>query len=90
MGWVIQALCWALDWQADWLRRAFTPRQQMRSGVAMIDISFLYLGWWKWSGEPVGIFTMSAWAMLFSGITAVIAAEIAERNDKGKGETGSG
>jgi hypothetical protein len=71
-----------LDWQGDLVRRVFTPEIQMRTGVVMIDVAIIYMAWWKFSGEPFGIYTMSVLALLFAGIVTVFEAKLAEEKEE--------
>lgn len=56
----------------------------MLVGVAMIDTGLAYMAWWKFSGEPFGIFTMSVLALVFAGIVAVAEAKLAEDEQGGR------
>ena len=78
-------LKWFLDVQGEWIRRVFTPEQQIRLGVVMTDLGVGLCLAVFWTDEPPLIFEMSALALLFGGIgvvvTAVLAKDAAEAAD---------
>ena len=82
--WVLRKLLspvlWMIDRQADWIRRVFTPEQQTRLGVVMIDLGLvLAFGWPIFAKqEPPLIYEMSAAALVFGGIGVVVTAVLAE------------
>lgn len=70
-----------LRWQADIIRRWFTPRRTTHLGVLFVDISFLYVPYYFWSGEKFGVYSMSALALFFAGVVCVIEGVRAEENE---------
>jgi hypothetical protein len=64
-----------VDAQANWLRHTFGPTNQLRLGVLMVWLGLAYLCWWVFSGEPFGIYSMSAIALVFGGLGVVVTAE---------------
>lgn len=72
----------AVDWQADLIRRLFTPKWQMRAGVAMLDLSILFAAYAPLSGEKPGVYWMSQLALMFGGIIMVTGAALAEKEER--------
>lgn len=80
-------LWWFLDVQADWIRKHFTNKVQMRMGAAMTDLGgILCFLWWLFPEEPPLIYEMSALALLFGGLGFVITAKLAEETCTEPGE----
>lgn len=77
MRWLVRAL----DAQGDWLCERFPPKNQVRLGVVMVDLGLVLCGAVFLTNEPPLIFEMSAMAILFSGITTVVAAVLAQHEE---------
>lgn len=54
------------DHVGHWIGEHFDPIWQLRTGVLMIVISIAFFIYMPFSGEQIGIYLMSALAMLFS------------------------
>jgi hypothetical protein len=71
-----------LDWQGNLLKGRFTPGQQLRAGVIMVDVGAAFMLWFKWSGEKFGVFTMSALALIYTGVVEIAKALEAMRAEE--------
>lgn len=63
-----------LDAIGDWVARGCTPRVQRRIGVVMVLISLPLFVVGFFVNEPFLVYQMSAMALLFSGLSTVVAA----------------
>lgn len=68
-------------WQADLIRRCFTPRRTTHLGVVFIDISILYIPYYFISGEKFGVYSMSFLALFFAGVVCVVEGVRAEEDE---------
>jgi hypothetical protein len=64
-----------LRWQADLLKRV-EPEHQLIVGVIMVDLSLLYVPYYFMTSEPLGIYSMSAFALFFAGMSCAWTAEV--------------
>ena len=69
-----------IDWQADLIRRVFTPINQTRLGVVMLDLGIIFAVGWPViaPSEPPLIYEMSALALIFGGIGVIVTGVLAE------------
>lgn len=69
-----------LDVQGEWIRRVFSPQNQIRLGVVMTDLGVLLSLIWPLvaRGEPPLIYEMSALALVFGGIGVIVTAVLAK------------
>lgn len=63
-----------LDRLGDWVAAWCTPAVQRKLGVLMCLISVPLMAWGPFSGEQFLIYEMSAGAILFTGISTIVAA----------------
>lgn len=74
---------WApVDAQTKWVRGFLNKGRLERLSVVMFDFGVLFLFYLPFTDEPPLVFFMSALALLFSGLIALIDANIEEiKND---------
>lgn len=74
-----------IDWLARQIYKRWTPIYQMRSGVLMVLVSVVVIGYGAFTSEPPLIYQMSAFALLFAGlgllVTAVLAIESSDTSE---------
>ena len=63
-----------IGWLGDWLAKVCTPRVQRKIGVVMCLMSLPLMVYGPFSGEQILIYEMSAVALLFSGLSTIVAA----------------
>lgn len=72
-----------LRWQADLVKRIFTPKRITHMGVVMVDISIAYVPYYFISGEKFGVYSMSFLALFFAGLICVVEGVRAEDETEG-------
>ena len=63
-----------IDWIGDWVAAYCTPLVQRRIGVVMCLISLPLFVFGFFVDEPFLVYQMSAGALLFGGLSTVVAA----------------
>lgn len=63
-----------MNWLGDWIARRCTPAVQRKMGIVMCLMSVPLMIYGPWSGEQFLIYEMSAVALLFAGLSTVVAA----------------
>lgn len=64
-----------LDWQVEKSNQWMTPKRTSYLAIIMLDISVLTFFYAPFSGEPPVIYLMSALALMFAAILAIVEAE---------------
>lgn len=70
-----------LDRIADWLMDVLSARVQLRAGVALVLLSIPLFVYAPFSGEPLLIYLMSAFALTLTGVSIVLGAEVLEQTE---------
>ena len=71
-----------IDWLADKVASGCTPRMQRRIGVVMCLLSLPLFVFGFFVNEPFLVYQMSAMALLFGGLSTVVAAVPSEEQTK--------
>jgi hypothetical protein len=71
-----------LDRQGEWIRRTFTPQNQIRFGVVLIWVGIWLHVWVAFTDEPPLIGQMSAFAILVGGFGFVVTAVLAKNTEE--------
>lgn len=75
-----------IDAMAAWLGDRLDAGWQLRIGILLVVLSLPLYAYAPFSGEPVGIFLMSAVAITLSGVSIVVSAEVLTNQEKGGSE----
>ena len=71
-----------IDWLGDQVARCCTPKVQRRIGVVMCLMSLPLFGVGFFVDEPFVVYQMSAGALLFAGLSTVVAAVPSEERPR--------
>jgi hypothetical protein len=81
MGYLL-AMFRAIDWLGDKVATCCTPKIQRRIGVVMCLLSLPLFLFGFFVNEPFLVYQMSAGALLFGGLSTVVAAVPSEEHTK--------
>lgn len=71
-----------VDWFGDQIRKRFTPQWQIRVGVLMLMAGCIaHVTMPFFPAEPPVVYQMSAFALTFGGIGAVVTAVLADKQE---------
>lgn len=70
-----------IDWLGYEIAKWWTPQLQVRTGVVMTLVGIVLLPVGPFSGEPPLIYYMSAFALIVGGMSVLITAVLAIKED---------
>lgn len=70
------------DAMAQWLGRNMGAQAQLRFGILLCIISLPLYAWGPFSGEPLLIYMMSAFAITLTGIGIVVGAQVLVKQEE--------